>query len=241
MKVRQDKQDSESSSGVGGNISVQKQRSAVSRTDESDEPDEPPMKKVRQDKPDSESSPGVGGNISSGIQDSDPAPRHDRPPFLTFYRDEHGYAMLMTTQFPAHSTRNLDPPHSPAPFLHRGWRRSNANGVDMRDVLLPGPLPPHLLAKDPIHACEICRGVKSHPVLCACGHTFCYLCIRISLQTSWKCPTCDVIIRAPPVRNLDVEDMLEAVYPKLATDQSRVSYTWSGLIFPTIPSLSIRV
>ncbi|KAJ7049742.1 hypothetical protein C8F01DRAFT_1264961 [Mycena amicta] len=178
-------------------------------------------------------------SASSDTDAPDPALGGHRP-FLTLYSDRNSCATLLVTEFPTHTTRFLRRPASNS--MHIGWRRSSANGILLPAALLPGsPLPPRLTPKTTTHACGICAAVKVHPVLCTCGHTFCYLCLRIQVQASWKCLTCEGIIRAPPVRNLDVEDLLGAIYPALAADQSQVTYLWDGLVFPTAPDLTPHV
>ncbi|KAJ6509361.1 hypothetical protein C8R47DRAFT_1208545 [Mycena vitilis] len=85
--------------------------------------------------------------------------------------------------------------------------------------------------------CSICVSVKSHPVWAACGHGYCYVCIRTSLETTWECPTrgCEHTIYRPPVRKSEEEEKLAALYPT-REDKSVVDYSWSGLLFPRLPS-----
>ncbi|KAJ7793386.1 hypothetical protein B0H14DRAFT_2927033 [Mycena olivaceomarginata] len=124
----------------------------------------------------------------------------------------------------------------PGPIGHNdGWRRSNARGVPESQLLHSGPRPPSLTAKEPHHQCTICRCVKTHPVSYKCGHTHCFICIRVWLQISWKCPDCNQVMHGPPSRNYDLEDWLSSAYPKIAADGSRVTYSWSGLVFPSAP------
>ncbi|KAJ7914202.1 hypothetical protein B0H13DRAFT_1873168 [Mycena leptocephala] len=61
--------------------------------------------------------------------------------------------------------------------------------------------------------CAICWGLKSHPVVTTCCHTFCFVCIRISLETSFQCPFCREQILGPPVRSTDFDNVLKAAYP----------------------------
>ncbi|KAJ7800263.1 hypothetical protein B0H14DRAFT_2616386 [Mycena olivaceomarginata] len=63
------------------------------------------------------------------------------------------------------------------------------------------------------------------------GHSNCYVCIRISLETTWECPTCEERISARPVPNDDEQRAIDCDYPNW--DQSRVNYAWDGLVFPT--------
>ncbi|KAJ7828551.1 hypothetical protein B0H14DRAFT_3718702 [Mycena olivaceomarginata] len=83
------------------------------------------------------------------------------------------------------------------------------------------------------HKCIICGLVKSHPVVNKCGHSFCYVCIRLRLEHEWTCPhpNCNRTIRkAPQIDNAEAETVA-ADYPH-RHDKSRMSYSWEGLSFP---------
>ncbi|KAJ7805683.1 hypothetical protein B0H14DRAFT_2879126, partial [Mycena olivaceomarginata] len=115
-----------------------------------------------------------------------------------------GRATLLSTDEPLRSKINIRP--RPGPIGHHdGWRRSNARGVPESQLLHSGPRPPSLTAKEPHHQCTICHCVKTHPVSYKCGHTHCFICIRVWLQISWKCPDCNQVMHGPPSRNYDVE------------------------------------
>ncbi|KAJ7658669.1 hypothetical protein DFH06DRAFT_1472729 [Mycena polygramma] len=62
------------------------------------------------------------------------------------------------------------------------------------------------------HICAICRGVKDHPVAYKCGHSHCYVCIRISLETSWRCPECLTTMNCAPFRHYPEEAHLRDAY-----------------------------
>ncbi|KAJ6537003.1 hypothetical protein B0H19DRAFT_381964 [Mycena capillaripes] len=81
--------------------------------------------------------------------------------------------------------------------------------------------------------CAICWGLKSHPVVTTCGHTFCFVCIRISLETSFQCPFCREQILGPPVRSTDFDNVLKAAYPN-QPDNTHVRWgdAWRGLTWP---------
>ncbi|KAJ7897376.1 hypothetical protein B0H13DRAFT_2337909 [Mycena leptocephala] len=81
------------------------------------------------------------------------------------------------------------------------------------------------------HECSICGGVKNHPVSYRCGHSHCYVCIRVWLDKSWKCPDCMTIMRCAPFRQKFEEKTLAAAYPGWGED-SVVDYSWTGLQFP---------
>ncbi|KAF7344273.1 RING-type domain-containing protein [Mycena venus] len=152
-------------------------------------------------------------------------------PFVTLH-SRAGRATILVTDHPLQSGLNLRP--RPGPIgSHSGWRRSTARGVAQSQLLLSGPKPPTLTAKEPHHKCSICHCVKTHPVSTQCGHTHCFVCIRVWLQTSWKCPDCNTVMHSAPSRNYDLEEWLRISYPEIAADESRVTYSWSGLVFPT--------
>nr|GAT46443.1 predicted protein [Mycena chlorophos] len=170
-------------------------------------------------------------------------------PFVTLGSTASGRATLCVGEKPVHLQRQLQRPMSKS--LHAGWRLHRSRGVK-RAMLLSGVHdPPYLEPLSPHHRCSICWGVKAHPVLSArflftrsdslpeyprtdCGHTFCFCCLRVWLQTSWRCPECMNILRETPRRNIDVQQWLLEAYPKLAEDESRPTYDFSSLVFPTI-------
>ncbi|KAJ7751017.1 hypothetical protein B0H14DRAFT_2636103 [Mycena olivaceomarginata] len=130
-----------------------------------------------------------------------------RGAFVTLHANPAGRATLLITDEPLRSKINIRP--RPGPIGHHdGWRRSNARGVPESQLLHSGPRPPSLTAKEPHHQCTICHCVKTHPVSYKCGHTHCFICIRVWLQISWKCPDCNQVMHGPPSRNYDVEDWL---------------------------------
>ncbi|KAJ7509954.1 hypothetical protein B0H11DRAFT_2215788 [Mycena galericulata] len=79
--------------------------------------------------------------------------------------------------------------------------------------------------------CGICHGLKSHPVSYICGHSHCYICIRLWLEREWTCPDCTTVMNRPPFRQFAEEVALEAAFPEWR-DESRVEYDWDGLVFP---------
>ncbi|KAJ7164848.1 hypothetical protein C8R43DRAFT_1122728 [Mycena crocata] len=66
----------------------------------------------------------------------------------------------------------------------------------------------------PHHQCRICWGVKSHAVTAGCGHSYCYVCIRVHLERNFKCPLCSQVMYRPPFRHTSEDDWLEATYPR---------------------------
>ncbi|KAJ6489354.1 hypothetical protein C8R47DRAFT_1215700 [Mycena vitilis] len=79
--------------------------------------------------------------------------------------------------------------------------------------------------------CGICFSIKSHPVLYACGHSHCFVCIHPWLEKSWNCPQCRAKMTARPIRHEDLEKEIAAVHPDWK-DSSVVKLSWAGLRFP---------
>ncbi|KAJ6537888.1 hypothetical protein B0H19DRAFT_1078995 [Mycena capillaripes] len=76
----------------------------------------------------------------------------------------------------------------------------------------------------------ICQNGKSHPVSYQCGHSNCYVCIRVSLETSWLCSQCKQLITARPSPHDEEKAVIEKENP--GWDESRVAYWWDGVVFP---------
>ncbi|KAJ6461285.1 hypothetical protein C8R47DRAFT_1217619 [Mycena vitilis] len=83
-----------------------------------------------------------------------------------------------------------------------------------------------------MHTCDICLEMKSHPVLYACSHSHCFVCIRLWLETSWVCPSlgCGQQMTARPTAHDDERDSIAGDWP--GWDNSKVTYSWAGLRFP---------
>ncbi|KAJ7060347.1 hypothetical protein C8F01DRAFT_1136376 [Mycena amicta] len=160
------------------------------------------------------------------------APQSPSPPrpYVSLGSDHRGRATLLIGRAPVFR-RYLERPKRGS--VHTGWRRSSAAGVPKGAIVRSGKLPPYLEPRAPHHKCSICHGVKMHPVTSGCGHTHCFACLRVWLQTSWKCPVCMAVHYHPPVRNYDLEDWLMDEYPAAAADSSTVTYNWDSLVFPT--------
>ncbi|KAJ7017502.1 hypothetical protein C8F04DRAFT_1279282 [Mycena alexandri] len=119
---------------------------------------------------------------------------------------------------------------------HRGSR-------DVRDIpltedtLYMGPERPAPLQTDRAHqTCSLCLQVKSHPVSYLCGHSHCYVCIRLHLETEWRCPIrdCRTLMRRAPYRHHPEEEGIALDFPD-RDDRSTVTYNWDGLTFPRPP------
>jgi hypothetical protein len=63
----------------------------------------------------------------------------------------------------------------------------------------------------------------------ACGHSYCYVCIRLWLERELSCPVCATAMHTHPLRAFSEEDALSHVYG--AWDTTTVQYSWDGLDF----------
>ncbi|KAJ7666198.1 hypothetical protein DFH06DRAFT_1323328 [Mycena polygramma] len=96
------------------------------------------------------------------------------------------------------------------------------------DDARPPPLEP---GPDPAHSCGICLGVNSHPARTRCGHTYCFICLRMALERDWRCPECRQTIHKAPVPDVNMAQLIAVHYPRWV-DASRVTFTFDGLLFP---------
>ncbi|KAJ7470055.1 hypothetical protein B0H11DRAFT_2237971 [Mycena galericulata] len=119
-----------------------------------------------------------------------------------------------------------------------GEREERDLPLRRESLWLTGGRPAEIPGCKPHHLCGICYGPKSHPVSYTCGHSHCYVCIRVWLQQSWACPVCKTVMRIPPFRHFGEEDSMAADYPDWV-DESRVDYSWDGLRFPKPPRVRI--
>ncbi|KAJ7022828.1 hypothetical protein C8F04DRAFT_1194102 [Mycena alexandri] len=103
------------------------------------------------------------------------------------------------------------------------------------DQLYIGSTRPPESPSHPEHECGICLCIQSHPVRLDCGHSYCYVCIRLSLESSWHCPSCRAGMTSRPIVNESKENAIVRDYPGWV-DTSEVTYSWAGLKFPQ-PSL----
>jgi hypothetical protein len=64
----------------------------------------------------------------------------------------------------------------------------------------------------------------------SCGHSACFVCVRLLLETQWGCDECGQVVTRRP--QLDVEEVatIERAYP--GWDQSKIAFGWEGLSFP---------
>ncbi|KAJ7049775.1 hypothetical protein C8F01DRAFT_1348956 [Mycena amicta] len=108
------------------------------------------------------------------------------------------------------------------------------------DVFAAGsPDPPLTTDVDLNLICRICRTVKSHSVLLMCGHSFCFVCARLTLNDDFKCAVCGVLQYRPPIPFPQERETISlAIAPEV--DQSMVVFNWSGVRFPRVPRGHIR-
>ncbi|KAJ7939771.1 hypothetical protein B0H13DRAFT_1850539 [Mycena leptocephala] len=64
-----------------------------------------------------------------------------------------------------------------------------------------------------------------------------YVCIRLSLETTWNCPTCDMRMTTPPTAQTTGDDSIAVQFPDW--DESRIVLHWDGLVFPR-PKISLH-
>ncbi|KAJ6525537.1 hypothetical protein DFH09DRAFT_1095590 [Mycena vulgaris] len=112
-----------------------------------------------------------------------------------------------------------------------GWHHPREEEMTVESLLLNGVAPPAMTTSRDHQSCDICLGIKSHPVSYAYGHSHCYKCIRVWLETHWTCPYCRAIMHSPPFRNYDAETGLALDHPDFH-DESVVDYSFEGLRFP---------
>ncbi|KAJ7808073.1 hypothetical protein B0H14DRAFT_2609189 [Mycena olivaceomarginata] len=127
------------------------------------------------------------------------------------------------------------PPEDPSMAPPGGIVRA---GVHTRRVhpliandLYEGTTRPDALTNEHMYQqCGICLHIKSHPVSYRCGHSNCYVCIRLWLENDWRCPECLTVMCERPFRHYAEEQTLTESFP--TWDQSKVKYSWEGLRFP---------
>ncbi|KAJ7768834.1 hypothetical protein B0H16DRAFT_1716035 [Mycena metata] len=118
-----------------------------------------------------------------------------------------------------------------------GHRTARVKDMTENDLYLTDERPPVAGKMHAHHECSIYSNIKSHPVVGACGHTYCYVCLHLWLQRKWRCPYCRAVYTAPPVRNRDSKNSIAFDHPEWI-DRSTVNYSWEGLTFPKPADLS---
>ncbi|KAJ7030301.1 hypothetical protein C8F04DRAFT_1264064 [Mycena alexandri] len=117
----------------------------------------------------------------------------------------------------------------------RGSRAVRETPLREADLYLDAERPPSLTTDRKHQTCSICLQVKSHPVAYLCGHSHCYVCIRLHLEEKWTCPvvSCRQVIRRRPHRHHSEEEGIAMDFSDwYQSNRSRVLYDWDGLTFP---------
>ncbi|KAJ7752301.1 hypothetical protein B0H16DRAFT_1723647 [Mycena metata] len=115
-----------------------------------------------------------------------------------------------------------------------GVREIRDNPLSEQELYLNAARPESLQTPHSHYMCTICSCVKVHPVAYLCGHSNCYICVRLHLEQDWKCPVpqCGQVMRRPPHRHYPEEETLVQQFPG-RENGSVVSYCWEGLVFPS--------
>jgi hypothetical protein len=72
--------------------------------------------------------------------------------------------------------------------------------------------------------CAICFDVMTTPVSISCGHTFCYMCIKRSMQRTKKCPTCQkAVCDHIPQKNIIIDDVIMKLFPERLELENKTS------------------
>ncbi|KAJ7884170.1 hypothetical protein B0H14DRAFT_3432584 [Mycena olivaceomarginata] len=125
--------------------------------------------------------------------------------------------------------------HPPPPptlrIVHRrGWRTARQEPLEEDDLHLDDVRPDDISWPQLEHTCRLCLNAKSHPVKLQCGHSACFVCVRLLLETQRDCDECGMLVTRRP--QLDVEQVaaIERLHP--GWDRSKVAFGWDGLKFP---------
>ncbi|KAJ7866302.1 hypothetical protein B0H13DRAFT_2352590 [Mycena leptocephala] len=113
-----------------------------------------------------------------------------------------------------------------------GRRAARAKPLTEEDLYLDDERPPAVAGR--LHQmCNLCHCIMSHPVAYECGHSNCYVCVRVWLESDWTCPVegCDAVMHRAPYQHKGEEAGIKMDNPAWY-DKSRVDYSWSGLTFP---------
>ncbi|KAJ7186239.1 hypothetical protein B0H12DRAFT_1246730 [Mycena haematopus] len=137
---------------------------------------------------------------------------------------------------PPSRIRAYSPPSKSGIRYIHGKRRKREVPLTADDLYLDDARPSTTQIADAGHRCPICQYIKSHPVANKCGHSYCYVCIRLRLEQEWTCPVadCNRISRHPPTFDVGEAASVATDYPD-RVDESTVSFSWDGLSFPFRP------
>ncbi|KAJ7855833.1 hypothetical protein B0H13DRAFT_2357681 [Mycena leptocephala] len=114
-----------------------------------------------------------------------------------------------------------------------GVRASRDSPLTREALWLNDEWPPTAEQVQPDDQCGLCLSLKSRPVSYKCGHSHCYVCIRVWLEQSWECPDmfCGLTLHSEPIKAVEEELRVAARYPD-CVDNTSVDYSWKGLVFP---------
>ncbi|KAJ7747895.1 hypothetical protein DFH07DRAFT_962312 [Mycena maculata] len=104
------------------------------------------------------------------------------------------------------------------PVNRSGSRMLRETPLTRSQLWLDDKVPPVQHPKEDHHMCGICLMAKSHPVSNVCGHSYCYVCIRVQLETDWKCPNCKTEIYWAPFQHCAEEKFLRHTRKRDAVD-----------------------
>ncbi|KAJ7625129.1 hypothetical protein DFH06DRAFT_1325211 [Mycena polygramma] len=119
---------------------------------------------------------------------------------------------------------------APPPPDH-GSRVERVVALTVDNILCTEVKPPAITTTRSHQTCGICLHIKSHPVSYRCGHSHCYRCVRVWLESDFRCPTCRTTMHMAPCRHYGEEDGIQLDHPTFV-DRSVVDYSWAGLRFP---------
>jgi hypothetical protein len=112
------------------------------------------------------------------------------------------------------------PPDADAAALPAPQGKENIPSAAPKDCCeqgMQGHLTPHL-------TCGLCSKLVAAPLVVSCGHMFCGACLCDYLNKDPMCPTCQMGLRAVPVRCLAVDAVVDAMMGGLAPcDKERYS------------------
>ncbi|KAJ7794334.1 hypothetical protein B0H14DRAFT_3497086 [Mycena olivaceomarginata] len=118
-------------------------------------------------------------------------------------------------------------------IVHRhGKREVREHPLEEDDLYLDDARPDDVWWPQLAHTCHACLNAKSHPVKIICGHSTCFVCMRLLFETQWECPQCGEKVTHRPVAHVEEAAAIERDFP--GWDKSKVAYGWQGLSFPAV-------
>ncbi|KAJ7821476.1 hypothetical protein B0H14DRAFT_3471539 [Mycena olivaceomarginata] len=118
-------------------------------------------------------------------------------------------------------------------IVHRhGKREVREHPLEEDDLYLDDARPDDVWWPQLAHTCHACLNAKSYPVKLVCGHSACFVCMRLLFETQWECPQCGENVTHQPVAHVEEAAAIERDFP--GWDKSKVAYGWQGLSFPAV-------